>query len=397
MAIINFTSEEQINKYINGKIQKLNTEHQQEVKRTYYLKKEYSKEDYNKMIDQIYYNIQHIPDEILKSKDEFISSDMIKEQYISNCKNEIELIESDMKKAEDFQKFLVEERKKLEKYPRCNQNVIDNLTEYINQTVNYYHQDLIDEYFDLFVQKVKNICPKDKDYSKTIESVYLNKNGKRAMQILDKFSQKLINALITITLTIKNNKTSEFMMIETVFKNKFYRLIDIMYLFISNFIKKQINSIPEAHEMSNSKLVKSYAESLMFRLNESLTENLPELLNEEFMERVNYLKEDLTANKSFTGMLKYDKVEKSTDPLVEEVDEDAVIVIQDSKPTFENFLKTLPDDEIEVSELCSMFNNYFNTNVSTRSFSMMNNTKKYFDKRYIIRKGKKTSLYTKKQ
>ena len=138
----------------------------------------------------------------------------------------------------------------------------------------------------------------------------------------------------------------------------------------------------------------------MFRLNESLTENLPELLNEEFCERIEYLKEDLTANKSFAGALKYDKVEKSSDPLVEEVDEvedNTVIIVQDSKPTFENFLKTLPDEEIEVSELCSMFNNYFNTNVSTRSFSMLNNTKNHFDKRSILRKGKRTTYYTKKQ
>ena len=66
-------------------------------------------------------------------------------------------------------------------------DVLVNVKKYINEQVSYYQKDIIDCYFEMFVDKVNEMCPKDKNYIKTIESVYRNKNSRKAMDILNKF------------------------------------------------------------------------------------------------------------------------------------------------------------------------------------------------------------------
>ena len=54
MSIVKINNEEQFIKFVDNKINVLHKEHEEDVKKTYYLKKEYSVEEYEKMIEDLY-------------------------------------------------------------------------------------------------------------------------------------------------------------------------------------------------------------------------------------------------------------------------------------------------------------------------------------------------------
>ena len=62
----------------------------------------------------------------------------------------------------------------------------------------------------MFVDKVKNLTKKEKDYTKTIESVYRCKNSKTAMNIILKFMDSMKNSLIKMSMNVKNSESVEF-------------------------------------------------------------------------------------------------------------------------------------------------------------------------------------------
>ncbi len=454
MSIVKINNEEQFIKFVDNKINVLHKEHEEDVKKTYYLKKEYSVEEYEKIIEDLYEKIRHPP--VFKSDNEaqradakasYITPLQIKEEYIKNIEEEIKLVRSDLSKALGYQQYVNEERQRLMKIPRNNEMLTENLIEYIKKQVNYYHRDLMLEYFDMFVEKVKGMVPKDKNYDSTIKSIYRNRNGKKAMKILDSFADKLISALTTISYGFRNIKIEPYgqdaehhvtmkeaqngkafmpyRTVEDLMKNKFTNIIEKIYNCIYNFIKDEIECIPGDDELTSSEFVKIYAESLMGNMNNAIINNLPAILDDEFSDRIEYLKEDLSANVVIKS-ISYGNNEQarpmvaapraikaSTKPVVEEIEDETygrgtschneqsanVVVIPKVNPenkkaismNLENFIESLPDDYIELKELTEMYNKFFGVNISTLSLGKLKGFKENFEiKRKTVNKVKST-------
>lgn len=454
MSIVKINNEEQFLKFVDNKINVLHKEHEEDVKKTYYLKKEYSVEEYEKIIEDLYEKIRHPP--VFKSDNEaqradakasYITPLQIKEEYIKNIEEEIKLVRSDLSKALGYQQYVNEERQRLMKIPRNNEMLTENLIEYIKKQVNYYHRDLMLEYFDMFVEKVKGMVPKDKNYDSTIKSIYRNRNGKKAMKILDSFADKLISALTTISYGFRNIKIKPYgqdaehhgtmketqngkafmpyRTVEDLMKNKFTNIIEKIYNCIYNFIKNEIECIPGDDELTSSEFVKIYAESLMGNMNNAIINNLPAILDDEFSDRIEYLKEDLSANVVIKS-ISYGNNEQarpmvaapraikaSTKPVVEEIEDETygrgtschneqsanVVVIPKVNPenkksismNLENFIESLPDDYIELKELTEMYNKFFGVNISTLSLGKLKGFKENFEiKRKTVNKVKST-------
>ena len=147
-------------------------------------------------------------------------------------------------------------------------------------------------------------------------------------------------------------------------------------------------------------------------LNFSQEEELPEILNEEFMVCVEDRMEDLSyiwrnqigcdfvKNKSLTQNVATEAqdeettiVEINNKPLIAEVIE---VKNQDKNKDFNSFLDLIPNESVEVNELTEMYNNYFGVNISSRGLGMLKLVKDSFTKESKISKGKRVTTYQKK-
>ena len=409
MSVVKFNNDEQMMQYINSKIDLLKKEHEEEVKNTYYLGKEYTVEEYEQMIDELQQKTRNIPE---FESNQYISASDLKQEYLRNCIREINYVKEDLSKCLKFKQYIEERKQQLLKTPRNTDMITNNLMEYIKKQVKYYHQDILTEYYDMFIAKVKTLIPDDKDYEKTIKNVYMNKNGKKSMQLLNSFADRLITALCNISFGVRNleikGSIKGFKDVESLMKNKITLVISYIYDCVYNFIKSEIDFIPD-EQLTCSAFVKTYTESLMGSMNNAIVNRLPSVLDEEFNQRIQNLKEDLSENPALKVMIKSDDVERKSivdeGPIVEEVDEaqgagaiglEPAFVIPNEKPTLEKFIESLPNTPIELSELTNMYNQYFSVNISNNSLSKIKDFRNHFDvNRKCINKSKKT-FYTKK-
>ena len=141
----------------------------------------------------------------------------------------------------------------------------------------------------------------------------------------------------------------------------------------------------------------------MGSMNNAIVNRLPAVLDEEFIERIQNLKEDLKENPVLKVMIKSNsdvemKAIVNEGPIVEEVEEveESVLIIPNERPTIEKFIESLPNTPIELSELTKMYNQYFGVNISNNSLSKIKDFRNNFDvSRKCVNKSKKT-FYTKK-
>ena len=389
-----------VQKFVTDKLAKLDEEHKRYVKESYYLHVEYTNKEYEEMISEIEEKMMRPP----KSSDEFTTTEMLRTAWVNDCKREIESIKRDMKRADDYRMYRQQKEIELDRYPKSNDDVIRNLRDYINEKVNYYHKDLVDSYFDMFVDKVQKICPKDKDYSRTIGSVYQNKNSKKAMGILTKFFDTMRNELLKLSLNVKGVQSDLYFMMEQLLKSQFLKLIERVHTIIYDFIQMKIDYIDEEDEMSDSRAVKVYAETCMCQLNEMLMKELPVLLDEEFKIAIEDRIEDLSYRWKEQIGYEFGKSQKMIEQertTVVEINDKSLVAEVIEKPeevkevSIDSFIETLPNDEIEINELVEMYNNYFGTTKTTKGFGMLKDIKARFAKKSVIRSGKRITLYQK--
>lgn len=389
-----------VQKFVNDKLAKLDEEHKQYVKESYYLHAEYTNNEYEEMISEIEEKMMRPP----KSTDEFTTTEMLRTAWVNDCKREIESIRRDMKRAEDYRMYRQQKEVELDRYPKSNDGVIRNLRDYINEKINYYHKDLVDSYFDMFVDKVQKICPKDKDYTRTIGSVYQNKNSKKAMGILTKFFDTMRNELLKLSLNVKGVQSDLYFTMEQLLKSQFLKLIERVHTIIYDFIQMKIDYIDEEDEMSDSRAVKVYAENCMCQLNEMLMKELPVLLDEEFKIAIEDRIEDLSYRWKEQIGYEFGKSQKMIEQertTVVEINDKSLVAEVIEKPeevkevSIDSFIETLPNDEIEINELVEMYNNYFGTTKTAVGFGKLKDIKDRFTKKIVRKSQKKITYYQK--
>jgi hypothetical protein len=375
----------------DNKINEIKREHAEYVKRTYYLRKEYTDEEYAEMINKI-------DNEIKNTLTSYTNNNELRKAYLEQLNSEKELIERDMKKAKEFQDYLLMKREEFLNIPRTIDDVISQCIEYIKKQVNYYHKDLTEYYFEKFVETIKAMCPEDKDYSKTISSVYRSKNSKKAMDIIQKYFDLIKNELIKFLMKLKQMEHSKmscsFLRLKKDINNQATTVISKIHLVICNFIDEQL-SLVDNTEMSDSRIVKIYTETVMAQMNQSLMFELPPLLDE-------YYKNSITnaiANIQIRIGYKPDNKPITNEVLNEKVDEeivdDVVNVLENSNPTMNSFLNQLPEEKIEISVLVGMYNNYFNKSISNIGFGKLKEIKSNFTVEKKNERGKKKTYYLK--
>ena len=381
-----------VDAYVNQNLEKLDKEHEKYVNEGgYYLRKEFTPAEYEGCINKLEEAMFHPPE------------GCDKDVWANQCNREIELIKSDMKKSQAYKDLRHTKELEFRRYPMDNDSVIHNLKDFIEKKISYYHKDLMDGYFKMFVDKIQKICPEDKDYSKTIKSVYDNKNSKKTIEILMNFFNTLKNELMTLVMNVKRVQTDKYFEMQQLIENRFLRLIETIYAVIWDFISKKIDYIDDGEMMNDSKAVKVYAESVIGELNKTLMNELPELLDNEFKIRM----EDMTENLEYEWKEQIGITwgrENEPERYLANEEKPNQVISHEEKPKIKievvhdlnSFIDALPNEEMEVNDLTQKYNSYFGKSISSRGFGMLKEIKDNFTKNAVIREGKKITLYKKK-
>ena len=171
----------------------------------------------------------------------------------------------------DFEERFEARRKELEiKYYQPTKYATTEVVKYINDS----HQEMLDFIFESFVDKVKKLCPEDKDYEQTIKSVYDNKYSQK---VIDVFESLRGNLLRTFTELIK--ACDNPLKLSDTLQMKMFNL----YADMEGEIEDLINTQPDK-QMSSSRLVKSYSQSLLSSIHQFIINVLSKMIQERLQE-----------------------------------------------------------------------------------------------------------------
>ena len=320
---------------------------------------------------------------------------------LERCKHENELAIADWKEK-CLAKEKEEERQRLQKYlslPHNNKDVINHLNEFVHSFINSNFSELLDEYYTMY-ERLFNDLDISK-YSKTIRSVFNEKNSKKVMKMFNEHNLIIENRLSYLINYVQFNKTDNFEAIEFELKKSFGKFISDHFMHIYQFLNKTLNDIKSSTKpFENSTALKTYAQMTISQINQVLIQELPKALNSKFEDYYLSLKEMIYGEEEEIKEIPEDKEEEQT-ALCAKISENSSEVmkrIRDSEVlslnlTLDSFLSTLPDDWIEINELVDMYNKYFNSNVNSRGFSRIKGIKDSFEKKSDRKNIKKSTLY----
>lgn len=412
---------------IENKINQKIKEHQKEVSGVYSewernsLGKELTKEEYEKLLDDLTYKSRMVPSE-------YDTGDAINLYRISVAK-EIEMVKRDMDRMLAFQRELESYRTELFKtLPRNINQVISNCKNHLSDTITDYLKDLVMDYCDLFVDSIRKLCPKDVDYTKTIETVYNSRNSQKSVETIKSYFDKLENMLSMVIYKFEDydsNKADKLETLQNYLKHVISSLICDFHCTISDFIQKNLNKSRDNQEMNDVRTVKLYAQLCINTMSKKIVQELPKLLDErmksKFDDLLTYKLPDFSTSKLGYSLTKPDNKELQRKALpcygpvvVEEVDgvgevedtdgvgdvevKDEVKVEVEPKSkekTFDDFLKTLTNDPIENSVLLELYNEYFNKKMSLIGFGKLKDVKDNFTVNRRTVKGVRSTYYQK--
>lgn len=391
---------ERLEQYKTKMMNKYRAEHQEHVAKCYFLHKELTEEEYNQCIYDLEECLLHPPEK-------YNTNELVR-AYKDSVQHEISLIKRDQEQTRNFKIFLKEKEEELNKYPTNNSKLISNLSKYITTRSNYYLKDLFDSYFDMFVDKVINLCPDDKDYNKTIRSVYTCRNSRKATDSISNIFHNITTTFNSMIQHLNHSPLTCYYTIQKLLENEFDSLLSVAHTLIYNFISNRLDCYDD-EPMSDSRAVKAFCEMIMSDLNNDLINILPVELGEELSIRCQDRIEDIdvTFQQRFSiSLVNLKPLESpanqkqiSVTPMVQE--EVLEVVNQpetrSDKPTLESFIENLPSTPIELSTLTEMYNQTFNTNLSSNSLSKIKGFRQQFNVTREKTKGNYVTMYTKKE
>ena len=285
-----------------------------------------------------------------------------------------------------------EEHQRLIKFlsiPHSNEDVIRHLNEFIRDCINNNYTELLDEYYDMFENLFDDISKVN--YKKTIRSVFDNKSSIKVSKAFAEHNQLLATKLTHIINYIQFNDTDQFELIEETLKQSLKQFIETQFLIIYQFLHKTIDPLKNSSDIfTNSSAVRSYAQTQISIINQILIRDLNNVLNERFNDYIEDLMEKLNINTNST-----DTVTKSLTYIDSDTKQTIESSIKALSLDFNSFLQTVPDECINITELTSMYNNYFGTNLSNYSISMMKSIRNSFIKQSKVKNGKRITFYIK--
>ena len=379
---------------------KYRSEHSEHVAKHYFLHKELTEEEYNQCINDLEECLLHPPEK-------YNTTELI-QSYKDSVQHEILLIKRDQEQTRNFNIFLKEKEDELNQYPTNNSKLLSNLSKYITTRSNYYLKDLFDSYFDMFVEKVTNLCPEDKDYNKTIRSVYTCRNSRKATDSISNIFHKITTTFNSMIQYLNHSPLTCYYTIQKILEKEFDRLLSVAHTLIYNFISNRLDCYDD-EQMNDSRAVKAFCEMIMSDLNNDLINILPVELGEELsircQDRIENI--DVTFQQQFNislVALKPPEPLESLEPPANQKQLTITPIIQEkvnqpeiriTKPTLESFIENLPLTPIELSILTERYNQTFGTNLSSNSLSKIKNFRPRFTVTQKKINGKCVTVYTK--
>ena len=379
---------------------KYRSEHNEHVAKHYFLHKELTEEEYNQCINDLEECLLHPPEKY--NTNELIQS------YKDSVQHEILLIKRDQEQTRNFNNFLREKEEELNQYPTNNSKLLSNLSKYITTRSNYYLKDLFDSYFDMFVEKVTNLCPEDKDYNKTIRSVYTCRHSRKATDSISNIFHKITTTFNSMIQYLNHSPLTCYYTIQKILEKEFDSLLSVAHTLIYNFISNRLDCYDD-EQMNDSRAVKAFCEMIMSDLNNDLINILPVELGEELSIRCQDRIENIDVafqqqfNISLVALKPPEPLE-SLEPPANQKQLTITPIIQEkvnqpeiriTKPTLESFIENLPLTPIELSILTERYNQTFGTNLSSNSLSKIKNFRPRFTVTQKKINGKCVTIYTK--
>ena len=379
---------------------KYRSEHKEHVAKHYFLHKELTEEEYNQCIYDLEECLLHPPEK-------YNTTELI-QSYKDSVQHEILLIKRDQEQTRNFNIFLKEKEEEINQYPTNNSKLLSNLSKYITTRSNYYLKDLFDSYFDMFVEKVTNLCPEDKDYNKTIRSVYTCRHSRKATDSISNIFHKITTTFNSMIQYLNHSPLTCYYTIQKILEKEFDSLLSVAHTLIYNFISNRLDCYDD-EQMNDSRAVKAFCEMIMSDLNNDLINILPVELGEELsircQDRIENI--DVTFQQQFNislVALKPPEPLESLEPPANQKQLTITPIIQEkvnqpetrrTKPTIEYFIENLPLTPIELSILTERYNQTFGTNLSSNSLSKIKNFRPRFTVTQKKINGKCVTVYTK--
>ena len=393
-------SVQRLEQYKTKIMNKYRSEHNEHVAKHYFLHKELTEEEYNQCINNLEECLLHPPEK-------YNTTELI-QSYKDSVQHEILLIKRDQEQTRNFNNFLKEKEDELNQYPTNNSKLLSNLSKYITTRSNYYLKDLFDSYFDMFVEKVTNLCPEDKDYNKTIRSVYTCRHSRKATDSISNIFHKITTTFNSMIQYLNHSPLTCYYTIQKILEKEFDSLLSVAHTLIYNFISNRLDCYDD-EQMNDSRAVKAFCEMIMSDLNNDLINILPVELGEELsircQDRIENI--DVTFQQQFNislVALKPPEPLESLEPPANQKQLTITPIIQEkvnqpeiriTKPTLESFIENLPLTPIELSILTERYNQTFGTNLSSNSLSKIKNFRPRFTVTQKKINGKCVTIYTK--
>ena len=400
---------------MNKILNKSQREHDRESAIKCYIHKELSLDEYDEWIRELDTKIAGYTD--IESPERALDLKML--SYINRDRERL------IKFQDDF-------NKKRNELIHSYTHPVDYAIENITKDINMFNQDLLTGMFELFVNKVISLCPKDKSYEGTIKSVYHDKTSTKVINIFNSLSQRLISSFTKLLAGVGPNEyfASDKHRYDSLMKlyDDISNACQMLYLgTIYNAIDNNLNLYPPT-DMSDSKLVSSYSRVLMKNLNDFIIHDVSKIIDGEIKDCIgkiceNELLNNIHIRESNHSVSQSGIAEKpQTAPIVEDPQDNAEesnhsppqIEIADAsnvdpqpapivakvhgiaqERTLDEFINGLPNDKTCIVELTPKYNEYFNTNITPRKLGMMLSKSNKLVKTIAWQGSKKIVYYTK--
>jgi len=233
-------------------------------------------------------------------------------------------------------------------------------------------------------------------YIKTIRNVFKEGQSSKVNKLFDEHNQLMINRLSYINAQVVSHNVSHeqsaYEKLEKDLMARFKKFIYNQYQIIYNWLSSTITNIrSSSSEFYNANALKTYGRHVISSINAILIRDLPGVFDKRFNDFLMDLMEDLgvveTNNKQQT---EYNEASL-------QVQESNVLAptVKSLELSFDSFLSTIPDEELDVKELTNMYNDYFGKSITAAGFSRLKVIGGHFTKRSAVVKGKRITYYRK--
>lgn len=342
---------------------------------------------------------------------------------------EIKRTQSEIKRLnEDIERFYIDVKKNREEKerelmkielmkPKSTSDVYIDVQQFIEKEVYEQYGDIYDYYYGLITRSILSKVSNGEDYSKTIDSVLNEKCTRSFGKMFENHNEEIINAcnlLLKKFVDELHNKClciDELDLICSELKKRFKNFIDKHFSGIAEYLRKKtlrVSNMVNSLKLESASIVKNAARDMVEALTKSLKQDVEITLRKNFN---NYL-EDLNEELGYQRQALNLDVEASEEvvnakPVIEEVEEIEPVIIEqniyNSKPNesvntnkcFSNWLASLQSTPYVLQDLTDNYNEFFNLNLSSKSFSQLNKIRNAFSTSRKTINKKKCTIYIK--